>query len=129
MHNERAMKDCIDACNQCGNECEKTLFSHCLEKGGRHLEPRHVRLMADCAEMCRTAANAMLRGSEMHGEICRVCAEICEACAESCDALEGKEMEDCAKTCRRCAESCHEMAGEQRPGGSAASTGEGTVMA
>lgn len=109
--NVKQMKHCIDACNACGDSCEQTLFRHCLEMGGEHVEPAHVRLMADCAEICRVAANFMLRGSDMHAEVCRACAEVCETCAGSCEDIGGAEMERCADICRECADACRDMSG------------------
>jgi hypothetical protein len=103
------MQECIENCNDCRDECEKMLFQHCLEMGGEHLEQAHVKIMADCIEICQTAANFMLRGSDMHGDVCHACADICDACADSCDEIGGKEMERCADVCRACAESCREM--------------------
>jgi hypothetical protein len=103
------MKECIESCNKCRDECEQVLFRHCLEMGGRHLEQGHVRLMADCIEICQTAANFMLRGSDMHQEVCGACADICDACADTCDKIGGAEMDRCAEVCRVCAESCRGM--------------------
>jgi hypothetical protein len=83
--------------------------THCLEMGGPHVEPDHFRLMLDCAQICATAADFMLRNSPHHPHLCRECAEICAQCADSCAELEG--MEDCARACRECVDSCREMAG------------------
>ena len=84
-------------------------MSHCLERGGRHAEPTHFRLMMSCVEICRASAHIMLTGSEAHRASCAACAEICNACAESCAPLDG--MEACVSACRACAESCRKMAG------------------
>jgi hypothetical protein len=70
-----------------------------------------VRLLLDCAEICQTSANFMLRESDLHGVTCRASADECEACAQACAKFEGDEiMQACAETCRGCAESCREMA-------------------
>ena len=50
----------------------------CLEKGGDHTRADHVSLLLDCAEICQTAANFMLRNSELHARTCAVCAEVRE---------------------------------------------------
>lgn len=52
--------------------------------GGRHAEDAHIQLLLDCAEICQTSANFMLRGSELHGRTCAVCADACQRCAASC---------------------------------------------
>jgi len=108
---DKDLEKCIALCYDCSDICEKTLFNHCLEKGGKHVEQTHVRLMADCIDMCRTAARAMTRGSDMHTAICAVCADICEACARSCAALQTRDMQTCADACTACAASCHTMGG------------------
>ena len=54
-HNVEIMTDCHDICLQ--------TVSHCLEKGGDHARTEHVTLLLDCAEICQTAANFMLRNS------------------------------------------------------------------
>lgn len=105
------MKHCIEACTTCHQVCVETV-SYCLQQGGDHAAPEHIRLLLDCAEICQTSANFMVRGSEHHALTCGVCAEICEMCAESCEALgEDAQMQRCAEECRRCAASCREMAG------------------
>ena len=106
---EESMQDCIRLCWECRHECQDMLFSHCLEQGGPHTAADHVKIMADCIQICQTAADFMTRGSALHQSVCAACADICEACAESCEEIEG--MESCAAACRRCAESCRAMGG------------------
>ena len=103
------MKDCIELCWECRTACQNTLFTHCLEEGGAHLESGHVRIMADCVQICQAAADSMTRNSPVHQAICAACAEICEACAVSCEELEGEHMKKCARLCRDCADSCRTM--------------------
>ena len=102
------MKACIDACEKCHDTCLQTLSQHCLEVGGKHVEPKHVRLMLDCVSICHTCEDFMLRGGIHHADICAACAHICEACAKSCEEV--GEMDDCVKACRSCAATCQEMA-------------------
>ena len=104
------MQQCVDECLSCYSTCEQTI-QHCLEMGGKHAEPAHIRLMADCAEICRTSAGFMLRGSPLHTSTCGVCAEVCRACEKECRKMrEDPEMLKCADACARCAESCERMA-------------------
>lgn len=103
------LRPCIDSCNHCHDICLHAAMTQCLERGGDHAEPAHLRLMLDCAEICRTAADFMLSGSRFHAKTCAVCAEVCKACEESCEALDG--MEECANICRECHERCRAMAG------------------
>ena len=101
-------QSCIDECRRCHSTCLSTAMNHCLETGGRHVEPKHFRLTIACAEICQTSANVMLMGSDLHRHTCAVCAEVCEECALSC--AEVGDMQDCVDACRRCAESCRNMA-------------------
>lgn len=106
----QAMQNCIENCKQCWAICVETTH-HCLQKGGRHAEADHIRLLLDCADICQTSAGFMLRASDFHALTCGVCAQVCERCAESCERMRDDEMmRECAEMCRRCAESCHEMA-------------------
>jgi hypothetical protein len=105
------MVRCIEECQACHNICLESV-QHCLKMGGKHAEPHHIRLLLDCAEICQTSANFMLRMSDLHGRTCGVCAEVCERCAEDCEKFtEDRMMQQCAEVCRSCAASCREMAG------------------
>ena len=95
---------------ECRHTCQETLFNHCLNEGGQHVEPTHVKTMMDCIQICQTAADFMTRYSEQHQSVCAACADICEACAASCEHIEDKKMQACADVCRRCAKVCREMA-------------------
>ena len=104
------MQQCIQNCTDCSNICTQTV-THCLGLGGKHAEAAHIRLLLDCAEICRTSADFMLRGSDLHGRTCGVCAEVCQRCTEDCERIAGNDamMKACAETCRRCADSCQRM--------------------
>ncbi|PWF48447.1 four-helix bundle copper-binding protein [Massilia glaciei] len=102
------MQSCIDACTECHTVCFQTAMTHCLEMGGRHVEPEHFRLMINCAELCQTSANFMLSNSPVHAAVCAACAQVCDACAANCDRI--GDMEKCAATCHRCAHTCAAMA-------------------
>jgi hypothetical protein len=105
------MRRCIQECQSCHSICLETV-THCLQQGGAHAEPEHIRLMLDCVEICQTSANFMLRGSDLHPLTCGTCAEVCERCAADCERLgEDELMRRCAEACRRCADSCRRMAG------------------
>ncbi|HWW76412.1 MAG TPA: four-helix bundle copper-binding protein [Pyrinomonadaceae bacterium] len=106
------MQQCIQNCTECHRACLE-MVAHCLGVGGQHAEPAHIRLLLDCAEICQTSADFMIRGSEFHGRTCGVCAEVCTRCAEECERLAGDDemMKRCAEICRRCADSCRQMAG------------------
>jgi hypothetical protein len=49
-------QDCIEDCLRCYRVCFEMAMTHCLEHGGRHVEPGHFRIMMACAEICRLRA-------------------------------------------------------------------------
>jgi hypothetical protein len=100
---------CIESCWRSHAMCLET-ERYCLEKGGVHVMPAHLALLADCAEMCQKTANSLLRRSSQHAVICTTCAQLCDACAEQCEAMKDDErMLLCARTCRECAAHCRDM--------------------
>lgn len=103
------LQSCIQLCWECRDTCQDTLYNHCIEMGGKHVEAEHIRLMADCIQACQTAADFMRRNSRFHSSERAACADVCEACAESCERIGSEEMKHCADICRRCAKSCREM--------------------
>lgn len=104
------LQHCIENCTRCHQIC-LSIIRHCLEKGGSHSQPQHIRLLQDCAEICQTSANFMLRQSPLHHHTCRVCSEICQLCADDCERMgDDPKMKECAQVCRTCAQSCAEMA-------------------
>ena len=109
-HDSAAMRECIDHCTHCHATCVATI-RHCLEQGGVHADAAHLSLLQTCADICRTSADAMLRGDAAHVHTCRACADICRRCADACNAIaDDAHMRECADACRRCAESCERMA-------------------
>jgi len=102
---------CIGHCLEVHEAATRCIF-HCLEQGGEHAGSAHIRMLMDTAEIARTGADFLLRGSAHRHFTCGVCGKICEHCADACDAIgAGSEhMQRCAEACRRCAESCHAMA-------------------
>ncbi len=101
------IESCIEACLHCHRVCIQMAMTHCLEMGGRHVEPTHFRLMINCAELCELAANFQLAGSGFSEELCTLCGDVCTACAQSCRTLDG--MEACVQACEACAASCRSM--------------------
>ena len=113
---DQETRQCIQECTNCHQVCLQTI-QHCLQMGGKHAEQAHVRLLADCAQICGVSADFMLRGSDLHSNTCEVCATVCHRCGEDCDRIGGggggggdQQMKLCADTCRRCAASCRSMA-------------------
>lgn len=103
------VRECIQNCVDCFRTCSQTLL-RCLNMGGKHAEVEHMNLIMDCARICNTSADFMLRNSAYFPQICGLTADICDECGDVCDRFEADFMKECASVCRRCAESCREMA-------------------
>jgi len=110
-HANEEMSKCIQICRDCHAMCTQTI-AHCLKLGGRHATPDHIRLLADCAQMCATSADYMLRESPFHDRTCRLCSELCKLCAKDCEQVAGDDqmVKQCVEMCRKCAGSCERMA-------------------
>lgn len=100
--------NCAQTCRACADLCYSTALNHCLEMGGKHVEPEHFKLMLTCAKICETCACVEITGSPFCAQMCKVCAEVCEACASNCERI--GEMDECVAACRRCADECRKMA-------------------
>jgi hypothetical protein len=102
-------QNCIKDCLACATVCTQTI-SHCLQQGGRHAAADHIKLLSDCADMCRMSASMMARGSIFHARHCSLCAEVCKACEESCEEFgDDPQMKACADACRTCWDACRQM--------------------
>lgn len=104
-------KLCIPDCMECHRTCLEAV-QYCLQKGGALAAPEHIKLLLDCADMCATTANFMLRASEMEDAVCHACALVCQRCAESCESFDDPRMKACAKVCRACEGPCKRMGAE-----------------
>jgi hypothetical protein len=65
------MRECIQNCLDCHRICTETV-THCLMMGGEHAAAEHIGLMLDCAQICQTSADFMLRMSHFHHQTCAV---------------------------------------------------------
>lgn len=109
INKDQDVTKCAEECLYCFKVCTETLYQYCLQEGDQHTEAKHIKLMEDCLNICRTSAEFMLRGSANHKLICRACAEICQQCAEDCARFDDQPMKACAEACMRCAEMCRQM--------------------
>jgi hypothetical protein len=100
---------CIDDCERCHRICLRMAMTFCLEQGGEHVEPPHLRAMLACADVCRMTADSMLAAFTLHEELCGLCARVCRDCAESCERV--GDMPECVDACRQCAMSCARLSG------------------
>ena len=107
----QAVQECIQLCKDCHATCEATA-TYCLQLGGPHAGVSHQLTLRDCAQICQTSADFMLRGSPLHPAVCSACAQICIQCAQFCEQIgpNDAQMKACADLCRRCSQSCQQMA-------------------
>jgi hypothetical protein len=98
----------LHALATCHQTCHSMAMVHCLELGGDHARPQHLRLMQDCADICAVTADFIGRKSQFHTQISAFCVQICETCAEACEKL--GRMEACVTACRECAARCRDVA-------------------
>lgn len=125
-HKIPSIEECILSCQRCHEICVETA-SLVVRLGGEHAEHAHFSLIADCADICQTSLNSMLRSSPASVELCRACAEICDACAADCERFVGhQQMQACARECRRCAQACRQMVAAATHG-SGTAAGHGTA--
>src|SRR6266568_7673431 len=54
----------IDDCKECHVICVQTI-QYSVQQGGPHVAPDHLRLLEDCAQLCQTSEDFMLRGSPL----------------------------------------------------------------
>jgi len=103
------VRECVKDSLDCYQTCSETII-RCLTMGGNHAEHEHLNLLLDCAKICNTNADFVLRNSTYYPQTCGITADICDECADTCDRFNDAFMKECASVCRRCAESCREMA-------------------
>ncbi len=112
------MERCAAACAECHSACLRAATSGNLGAGDFGLASEHFRLLMDCADLCATTGDFLLRGSAFHERVCGACAEVCAACAQSCSQFEGRDAQDvmrrCREACDLCAKRCRAAAGAIR---------------
>ena len=105
-----SMNECIELCAASHVMCLETA-NYVATSIRSAASVALISLLNDCAEICQTTSNSMVRKSALHTTLCRACAEACEKCARECERQSGDQhMIHCAATCRRCAASCSQMA-------------------
>jgi hypothetical protein len=98
----------IKALQHCHTTCYVMAMTHCVEVGGEHARPQHLRLMLDCAALCAFTADAMGRKSQFYTQFAWLCGEVCATCADDCEKV--GNMTACVEACRTCASICRELA-------------------
>ena len=103
MNNQQLIEmlnNCVASCNYC--------TASCLNEDDVKMMVECIRLDMDCAEICRTTANLLARGSEHGSHLLQECAEICSKCASECEkhAPQMAHCKACAEACRKCEDAC-----------------------
>jgi hypothetical protein len=115
----REAEECIQKCLDCQRICLQSSDYRWRWDGGRGPE-RDATPLLNCAEICRTAALLLLRGSEFSPRVCALCAEVCEGWVRDCELTSGAEnLKSCIQASRECAESCRRIANGQAVKGQA----------
>ena len=103
---QQTIRSAAQHAQQCQAICIDTI-QYCLQMGGAHADPAHIKILQDCADICESAAKFMLRASSQHRQVTSACVDICELCAQSCDNFPNDaQMKACADACRACAAAC-----------------------
>jgi hypothetical protein len=100
-------QECLRNCTECHDACLQTSVS---EDVAAKISANDLRLLLNCAEICRTSADFLDTMSSYHRLVCAACAQICQACAQMCREAPIETMHRCADVCDRCADSCRRMA-------------------
>lgn len=95
------------ACGKCAETCTKTI-SYLKKKGGKGAEADNIKLLEDCAALCRLNADFQNRGSANAAKVKALCKEICLQCAQMCKSLGDEKLKDCVESCLQCADCCSE---------------------
>lgn len=101
---QRAAHDAARHCHVVVLEALRTLLREGSVPGAR------VTLLVDTADICRTAADFLQRGSQLYAPVCRACAAVCRACQWECERHDAEGMRACIDACARCAEACERIA-------------------
>lgn len=105
-HRDMTAADVRSILHQCHEICSESV-QYCLEKGGKHAEANHIRLLLDCAELCQTGEDLLGRGSDLFATMSAPLAAACDRCAQSCAQFgDDNQMRACAEVCRSCADAC-----------------------
>jgi hypothetical protein len=99
----------VTECNEC-HALSVQALRHSLEQGGGYVEPRHLRLLKDCMEVCSVTLDFVLRHSTSTAFSASVCAQVCHQCADSCARWHADGvMVACAAACRSFGLYCYEI--------------------
>ena len=100
----RVPDNCIAACAQCWEACERAA-RFCLERGAGYDDRGRVGTLIQCSAFARTLADFLRTGNELAVPTLGILASLCRRCASLCSEFDDEPLVDCAQQCLRCAES------------------------
>jgi hypothetical protein len=100
------MKDCMEAHISCVE-----LEARAREMDDLRVDSTLLRVIRECAEMCRLTAEAALHDSDSRPALAKACVEVSRRCAEDCARFRGNvEMQRTADVCARAVLACQRLA-------------------
>lgn len=94
----------VDSLARYASECDHCVYNTCL---GDAAMQSCGQACLDCAEICRSTAILVSRGSQFAHHWLAACADACNECASVCEQYPDSEaMRRCARVCRDCAKEC-----------------------
>jgi len=104
---DQMARECLLNCTECHDTCLQTAVSVDVVE---EISAEDLRLLLNCAEICRTCADFLDTVSAHQRIMCGTCAQVCAACEQMCRNSGNDTMRRCADICARCADSCRRMA-------------------
>jgi hypothetical protein len=99
----------IDECAECSLLCRELVNASLDPDAHQPTDRSHARLLLDCADVTRTAADMLARGTDLHEEICRLAIDVARLAAQSCRHFATPESLVVADSCERCADACETL--------------------
>lgn len=106
MVEKKEIEECAGLCLTCFATCQ--LATKGWASGIHRDDSELLLLLTDCALVCQTTSNFLLRGSAVGGLMCATCARICDRCASECE--KHADLKECALHCRACSARCQQLA-------------------
>ncbi len=72
------LEACIEACLKCLQDCEFCATA-CLDGDMVQMMANCIKACRDCADLCALCARFMSRTSDLHMQLCAVCADACDS--------------------------------------------------
>ena len=103
---KKDMQLCLEVCRRAAEACDDCASDDAHRDSAALARCRSLCL--DSADICRTTAAVLERGSAQHPRFCALCAQICRECAAECakHAAGHEHCQVCENACIACADEC-----------------------